>query len=536
MLLAFAGCTDATPAPLPVAYGPLAFATQSASLPSRAYGVSLGDLDRDGDLDLAIATEDGPVRLFRNRGDAQFDDVTASFGFPSRDPGPLTRERPASVDFVDLDGDGWLDLVVTESLAHPTFWRSREGTGFEPIPLAGQDDVIAGCAAFFDIDADGDLDVFIGTNAIVGSDFEGGRGAFTGDNGAPDVVLRNDGGVFVDVSVESGLAGSSTGETTAALAFDADGDLDLDLFVAQDRRPDELHVNVGGGRFETRSGFMTEGQTGIMGLDIADIDLDGRVDLYASDWGWGRTLLWTEVSAGPSAGEALRFPDMTAALFGDAPVPWAGLTGWGVALSDVDLDGDVDLVGTSSYDVYGGLSRPGRLTVVENLGLGRAAGTFVDRSNAVGDIAAETFNGFGLAAGDLDGDLAPDLVLGVRDRAQEADTLPPEKRPPPESVTSSIIVMNRGTKRLENHGFAIEIDDTTSKNRWGVGALVQVRVGTRTQSRVVTAGGSYLGGSGLRLHFGLGPAARADEVVVIFPDGISARAANVPAGFLRITR
>jgi hypothetical protein len=132
--------------------------------------------------------------------------------------------------------------------------------------------------------------------------------------------------------------------------------------------------------------------------------------------------------------------------------------------------------------------------------------------------------------------LAPDIVLGVRDRAQEADTLPVDKRPPPESVTRSVIAMNRGTRRLENHGLAIELDDTTSKNRWGVGALVQVRVGTRTQSRVVTAGGSYLGGSGLRLHFGLGLAERADEVVIIFPDGISARAAEVPAGFLRITR
>lgn len=251
-------------------------------------GVSIGDFDGDGWEDFYVAQPAGlPNRLFHNRGDGTFHDVTARAGLGVLDTTGGTL-------FVDLDGDGDLDLVVVTALEILAFENLGEGrfqrrhpTGLEG---AGQEGASSmGCVAA-DFDRDSDLDLY-----CVSYIFWAGAGTKThssypypyhdAENGAPNFLFRNEGDFrFTDVTVPSGMDRNNRRFSLAAAWCDYDDDGDPDVYVANDFGRNNLYQNQGDGTFKdvAREAGVEDVGNG-MSVTWEDYDNDGRIDLYVGN-------------------------------------------------------------------------------------------------------------------------------------------------------------------------------------------------------------------------------------------------------------
>jgi hypothetical protein len=340
--------------------------TEASGLDARGYGmgVAVGDFDNDGYPDLYLANF-GADQLWRNRGDGTFEDVTAAAGIDD----PLWSTSAAAMDY---DGDGWLDLYVVHytdfSLATHKPCRSS----------AGRPDY-CGPASY---------------------------------RGVADRLLRNRGdGTFEDVTTAAGLADLRE-PGLGVVAADLDGDGALDLYVANDMRPNQLWHNRGDGTFEDRSllagtAVNFDGQAeASMGVDAGDLDLDGDLDLFMTHLdGETNTLYWND-------GDGL-FRDGTATSnLGLASVPF---TSFGTALVDYDGDGWLDVVTVSgAVKIIESQARAGDelpLKQPNQLFRNRGGGDFENVSAAAGAGFTTAEVSRGTAVGDLDNDGDVDLVI-----------------------------------------------------------------------------------------------------------------------------
>lgn len=453
-------------------------------------GAAAADYDRDGDLDLYLVDGlDRPNRLYRNRGDGTFEDVTQEAGVGDTGFGHMAL-------FLDLDGDGFDDLVVlndatgsTQSVldghlfsqlyrnrGDGTFENVSRGSGFEPVVR------ILGGATAGDYDHDGDLDLLL-TSWF---DFE-------------LYLYRNDGGfVLTDVT---GAAGLRLPETFVPhwtpLFVDVDGDGWQDLFGAVDFQPDWFFRNERDGTFQYVAGMYHVGND--MGVAAGDIDEDGDLDLYTTNI-TGRE----PAGAGGNWLYANLLPD---GWFRDE-APQYGITdtawGWGVAFLDADLDGDLDLAAVNGWQ------QPEWVTP-SNLFVNLGGGTFEDRAERCG--FAHVGNSRSLLPFDADGDGDLDLVV--------TDVWGPAFL-----YVNTSDLAGRGSLRVSLEG--------TRSNPNGVGARVVVDTGDRVQVREIVAGGSFYAGPPLEAHFGLGRHAVARSVRIVWPSGTSQHLRDVPSGSLRL--
>ncbi|MBK8098028.1 MAG: VCBS repeat-containing protein [Planctomycetes bacterium] len=298
-------------------------------------GLAVGDCDGDGLPDLYLISQDGKNRLFRQVEPLRFVDATATAG--GVDGGDAWG---AGATFVDVDGDGDLDLYVCNVESKNLLYVNQgDGTFLERAADFGLDLVAASMmAAFCDYDRDGDLDCYLLTNralhaswaqtpevldaikppaavgktardlvptlpdlATLGALERGGK--LTSDDalpshlrphfltfrgkafmaGQPDRLLRQDDGRFVDVTERSGIQDFGMGLSATWWDFDADGL--PDLYVANDlESPDILWRNLGNGRFENVTADVLPHTAYYgMGSDAADVDNDGRLDLFVAD-------------------------------------------------------------------------------------------------------------------------------------------------------------------------------------------------------------------------------------------------------------
>lgn len=298
-------------------------------------GLAIGDYDGDGLPDIYLVGQDNQNRLFRQVAPLQFVDVTASAG--NVDGG---QAWGTGATFVDVDGDGWLDLYVCNLEAPNLLYRNLGNGSFrEEGARFGLDLVAASMmAAFADFDGDGRLDLYLLTNralhpgwvdtpevllgikppadsqraatAMVPSPAEWRelaarqqRGELRSDEDIPealrdhylsfrgqlfmtgqrDRLLRNTPDGFVDVTEQAGIAGHGMG--LSATWWDYDGDGRPDLYVANDlESPDRLYHNLGGGRFrEVAAEVLPHTAYYGMGSDSGDVDGDGHLDLLVAD-------------------------------------------------------------------------------------------------------------------------------------------------------------------------------------------------------------------------------------------------------------
>lgn len=297
---------------------------------SELRGLSWGDFDGDGDLDLL----GGPTRtdqssvVLRNDGARGFTNVARDLALTL--PGRSARQT----NFIDFDNDGDLDVYATHRSGANTLLRN-DGSRFTPV-FAGKgpaDERPSVGACWFDTDLDGDLDLFLANQA-----------------GAADALWRNDGTTFVDVANELGMTGpprSSAEGGVGCAVGDYDNDGDFDLFVAAYGR-NLLYRNEGQGRFAEVGESLGVGRVNrAVGADWGDYDNDGDLDLYVTAY------------EGPSGAQVPRsalFRNDGLKGFTDVLDPGSLLNAGdhGVQFVDYDGDGALDLSLTDAYGSEGG--------------------------------------------------------------------------------------------------------------------------------------------------------------------------------------
>lgn len=260
-------------------------------------GVGLGDLNNDGLPDLYLTSNMGKNRLYLNKGNFQFEDVTEKAGVAG------INEWSTGVVFVDINADGLLDIYVCnagtvagDNQKNELYINNGDLTFTEKAEEYGlADNGFTTHAAFFDYDGDGDLDVYILNNSFISVSSLGynNRRNLRADKwsipevmkGGNDKLLRNENGKFTDVSEQAGIYGSLIGFGLGLNVSDVNQDGWYDIYVSNDfYEQDYLYINQKDGTFKEASrdwaGHMSFFS---MGADIADINNDGFPDVFTTD-------------------------------------------------------------------------------------------------------------------------------------------------------------------------------------------------------------------------------------------------------------
>jgi hypothetical protein len=250
-------------------------------------GVAVGDIDGDGLPDLYFTSNLGPNKLYRNRGNYTFEDITDKAGVA--DPEPWKT----GVTIADVNGDGKVDIYVSgadylgQHGRNALYINNGDGTFTDRAKEYGLDHVGYNTQAlFFDYDGDGDLDMYLldhsthAQRAMASQAQSSATGPRTSDR-----LFRNDGGHFTDVTDAAGLHDGIDGYGLGVVASDFNNDGCPDIYVANDfQGNDYLYINNCNGTF-TESIAKATGHTSrfSMGVDAADFNNDGRTDIISLD-------------------------------------------------------------------------------------------------------------------------------------------------------------------------------------------------------------------------------------------------------------
>jgi enediyne biosynthesis protein E4 len=474
-------------------------------------GGALLDVDDDGHLDVFLvqsgqifAAPGSPAghRLYRNRGDGTFEDVSEASGVAA------VAGYGMGAATGDYDNDGDVDLYVTGLGANALLQNDGRGRFADVTRTAG----VAGSgwstsATFADIDTDGHLDLFVTRYLDWRLDVERECYSLTGvvdycspknyDAPTTDLLFRNNGnGTFTDISRIAGL-GSAVGNGLGVIADDVNGDGRLDVFVANDGTPNHLWMNQGGARF-TESALMAGvaiDQDGApkagMGVHAADVDDDGDNDLIVMN-------LDTESdSFFRNAGRFFNDDTVRAGL----RIASRRYTRFGVAFMDFDNDGRLDLyeangrVGLQA-DTYGAdpYAEPNLLFK------GMADGRFEDVNPRGGTASPLVATSRAAAFGDLDNDGGIDILVVNRDAAPH-------------------LLRNVAPRR--GHWLLLRLREQTGRD--AIGATLSALIGSRTIRRDVRTGYSYLAANDPRVHVGLGDLTRVETITIRWADGTEER-------------
>jgi Flp pilus assembly protein TadD len=533
-------------------------------------GVSVGDADGDGLDDLYVAQPAGlPNRLYRNRGDSTFEDITDKAGVGVLDD-------TAQSLFADVDNDGDQDLVVATSTNPLLFINDGKGQ-FTPVPdafrFARPLQGVLTSITMADYDRDGFLDLYLCVYSYffgAGEDKAGTPAPYyDARNGPPGVLFRNDGhGRFVDATDDAGLDAGNDRYHFAAAWADYDDDGWPDLLVANDFGTKNLYHNLGRRdghvRFEdvaASAGVLDHGAG--MSAAFLDYDNDGLLDIYTGNMWSAPGLRITSApafmrDATPAVralyrrhvrGNALlrnlgngRFEDKTLEAHAEM-----GRWAWSSDALDFDSDGWDDLyivngMLTRKADAAGGGDLEGFFwrQVVARSPLTRVPGTpYDDAWRAInqllihGSIASRQRNVFlrndghggydeisgavgldleqdgrSFAVLDIDGDGDPDLVV-------MADRQTPQLRVfrnDFEKTSASLAVRLRGSR----------------SNRDAIGARVTVETDRIRRIKIVQAGSGFLSQHSKELLIGLGASERILKLTVSWPSGGTQVFTDVP--------
>ncbi len=251
-------------------------------------GVGLGDFNNDGLTDVFLISNMNSNRLFLNKGDWKFEDITESSGIKG------TKAWSTGVSIADVNGDGWLDIYVSNAgdvqhgnRENELFINNGDLTFKESAAQYGlADRGFSTHAAFFDFDKDGDLDCYILNNSYKPVSSLGYRNLRNvRDEFGGHKLYRNDNDHFVDISESAGIYGSIIGFGLSVTVGDVNQDSWPDLYISNDfYERDYLYINNQNGTFtEKLTDYIGHLSMFSMGADIADINNDGYPDIFSTD-------------------------------------------------------------------------------------------------------------------------------------------------------------------------------------------------------------------------------------------------------------
>src|SRR5687768_10489711 len=519
-------------------------------------GVAVGDVDGDGLQDLYFSANIGPNRLYRNKGNYEFEDITDRAGVAARDG------WKTGVAMADVNGDGRPDIYVSAvnylsmkgrnilyvNDGDGTFTDRTAEYGLEHVGYSTQ-------AAFFDYDCDGDVDVYLLNHSTHNERRIGEkRAGDTRPTAAGDRLFRNDGGKFVDVSAAAGIRDSDHGVEGFGLgvvASDLNSDGCPDLYIANDfQENDFLYINNCDGTF-TESITKATAHTSrfSMGVDAADFNNDGRPDVFVADMlpesedvlktsassetanlfnlrlragyhpQYPRNTLQLNLGTTPGAGNAPRFSEI-GYLAGVFASDWS----WAPLFADLDNDGLKDLfITTGIYrrpndldyinfvgneavqaSLARGITRE-NLTLLQRMPQVPSAnhvfrnegGLRFANASAAWGVSESGFSN-GAVYVDLNNSGALDLVVN-RIGAPAA------------------IYRNRARERNANSYLTVVLRGA-GHNTAGVGAKVILKNQGTIQLLEQSPTRGFQSSVDPRLHFGLGPARQVDSLIVEWPD------------------
>jgi len=253
-------------------------------------GVAIGDINNDGLEDIYFTGNMVDNKLYLNKGNWKFEDITLKAGVSC--PGVWST----GVSFVDINGDGFLDIYVCKSgkpgglnRHNELFINNGDLTFTESSKEYGLDiEGLSVHAAFFDYDKDGDLDCYILNNSIksIGAyDLIKDQRKIPDETGSGNKFLRNDNGKFIDITVQAGIYTSKIGFGLGITLGDFNNDDWTDIFISNDFfEKDYLYINdTKGGFKEKLEDYFESISMGSMGADLADLDNDLRTDLMVTE-------------------------------------------------------------------------------------------------------------------------------------------------------------------------------------------------------------------------------------------------------------
>jgi len=257
-------------------------------------GVALGDINNDGLIDIFFTANVGKNKLYLNKGNFVFEDITDKAGI-RRKGNPIGIGWSTGVSMADINGDGLLDIYICNSgdlkdddKQNELYINNGNATFSEQASAYGINDKgYSTHASFFDFDHDGDLDFFLLNNSFKAI------GTFNLQNNERNLrdylgghkFFRNDGDHFTDISAEAGIFGSIIGFGLGVTAGDINGDGWDDIYVSNDFfERDYLYINNENGTFtESLEKQMQSISNASMGADMADINNDGRPDIFVTE-------------------------------------------------------------------------------------------------------------------------------------------------------------------------------------------------------------------------------------------------------------
>jgi hypothetical protein len=523
-------------------------------------GVAVGDINNDGLPDIFLVSNTGQCKLYLNKGNWQFEDITKKAGLEGS-PGWTT-----GVSLVDINGDGLLDIYICkvgapgflEGARNQLFINNGNNSFTECAAKWGLD--IRGYntqAVFFDYDHDGDLDMFLLQHSVhqignYGDTSE--RSIYSEVSGGK--LFRNDGGHFTDVTRSAGIIASPLGFGLGVGVADLNGDGYDDIYVSNDFQEDDYYyVNQRNGTFKemNKTAFNHESKFS-MGNEIADLNNDGWPDIITLDmlpddekvlkssvgdesldqfnqriragynYQYSRNCLQLNIGKGKKFSEIGLYAGMAA-------TDWS----WSPLAEDFDLDGYVDLfisngikkrqndldyekfVFANQHQIRADKARQldKELLTRQPPGAwhsymfqGSPDLKFRDRSLEWGFDAPSLSQG--AAYGDLDGDGAPDLVTN--------------------NMNAPAGIYRNNALRSPDHPHYLSVElKGRSPNTFAIGAKVFLFSGGRINYKEVQPTRGFMSCSQSTLFFGLGKRAVADSMVIIWPDNTFERFTNIPA-------
>ena len=534
-------------------------------------GVALGDMNGDGLDDIFFSGNQVANKLFLNKGALKFKDITDH----AKVQKPDTLMWSSGVSLLDVNADGKLDIYVCNTFRKLAKQRANllyinQGNDPEGIPTfkeMGQeyglaDDNYSSHAQFFDFDNDGDLDLFIGVNRIDGIN-PGEFRPLEDDGTSPsrDRLYENtsvdslDHPLFVNISEKAGIRYHGYSHSTVIHDFNNDGW--LDIFVANDFLSNDLvYINNQKGGFVNRAGdIFKHFSLSSMGTDIADVDNNGRMDIYTTEmqpyynkrkklfqgpsnyqkevftkkygyeYQYARNTLQVDMGINP---------ETSLPIFGDVGM-FAGIQetdwSWAPLFADYDNDGWQDLLITNGFpkDVTDRDFGDFRITAsrmvskqklidaipeikIPNFIFKNMGGTeFTDMTKSWG-LAFGTFSS-GAAYGDLDNDGDLDLVIN--------------------NINDPALLMENHQRQLssQEHYLRVKLIGTPI-NRSAIGASVLIYADGIPQKKELLSGRGYLSQPEQVLHFGLGKKNKVDSLMIRWPDGNEQLLGATPADTL----